>query len=117
MTLSDTGVLRSILGAALYLTVAVMSAMALGAIMRNTAAAITTFVAVFFVIPPMTNLLPASVTAHFVQYLPSNAGAMMLDGTYGLSHPLSPWSGFAVMCGCAAVLIALSALRLRRVDA
>ena len=53
-SLSDPGALRSVVGAALYLTVAGLTALALGALLRNTAAAITTFVAVFFVIPPLT---------------------------------------------------------------
>ena len=116
-SLSDPGALRSVLGAALYLTVAGLTAIALGALLRNTAAAITTFVAVFFVIPPLTQLLPTSLTDHFVQYLPSNAGAVMLDGNFGIAHPLAPWVGFAVMCSYAAVLIAFAAWRLRRVDA
>jgi hypothetical protein len=58
---------------------------------------------VFFVIPPLTNLLPTSLTDHFVQYLPSNAGAVMLDGTFGVAHPLTPWTGFGVMCSYAVV--------------
>ena len=116
-SLSDPGAVRSVVGAALYLTVAGMTALALGALLRNTAAAITTFVAVFFVIPPLTNLLPTSLTDHFVQYLPSNAGAVMLEGTFGVAYPLTPWTGFAVMCGYAVVLIAFAAWRLRRVDA
>src|SRR5664280_1853428 len=116
-SLSDAAALRSVLGAALYLTVAGLTAIALGALLRNTAAAITTFVAVFFLIPPLTNLLPASLTDHFVQYLPSNAGAVMLDGTFGVAHPLTPWTGLAVMCGYAVVLIGFAAWRLRRVDA
>jgi ABC-2 type transport system permease protein len=116
-SLSDPGALRSIIGAALYLTVAAMTALALGALLRNTAAAISTFVAVFFVIPPLTMLLPASWTDHFVQYLPSNAGGMLIDGTYGIAHPLSPWTGFAVMCAYAAVLTGAAAWRLRRADA
>jgi ABC-2 type transport system permease protein len=116
-SLSDPGAVRSIIGAALYLTVAALTALALGALLRNTAAAISTFVAVFFVIPPLTMLLPASWSDHFVQYLPSNAGAMLIDGTYGVAHPLSPWTGFAVMCAYAAVLTAAAAWRLRRADA
>jgi ABC-type transport system involved in multi-copper enzyme maturation permease subunit len=116
-SLSDPGALRSVVGAALYLTVAAMTALALGALLRNTAAAISTFVAVFFVIPPLTMLLPASWTDHFVQYLPSNAGGMLIDGTYGIAHPLSPWTGFAVMCAYAAVLTGAAAWRLRRTDA
>ncbi len=86
---SDPGALRSVIGAALYLTVAGLTAIALGALLRNTVAAITTFVAVFFVIPPLTNLLPAALTDQFVQYLPSNAGAVT-DGSFGVHYPLSP---------------------------
>ena len=52
-----------------------------------------------------------------MQYLPSNAGAVMLDGTFGIAHPLTPWTGFTVMCTYALVLIGLAAWRLRRVDA
>ncbi|HXL62115.1 MAG TPA: hypothetical protein VN959_15820 [Mycobacterium sp.] len=73
--------------------------------------------AVFFVNPPLAPLLPASWSGHFVQYLPSNAGAMMLQGTHGLANPLSPWTGFAVMCAYALALIAFAAWRLSRVDA
>jgi ABC-type transport system involved in multi-copper enzyme maturation permease subunit len=115
-SLTDPGALRSIVGAALYLTVAAISALALGALLRNTAAAISTFVAVFFVIPPMTMLLPASWSGQFVQYLPSNAGGMLIDGTYGVAHPLSPWTGFAVMCAYAVALIGLATWRLARTD-
>ena len=116
-SLADPGALRSVLGAALYVTVAGVTALALGALLRNTAAAITTFVAVFFVIPPLTLLLPASMTDRFVQYLPANIGGVLTGGTPGVSHPLAPWTGFAVLCGYAAVLIGFAAWRLRRVDA
>jgi len=116
-SLSDPGALRSVVGAALYVTVAGVTALALGALLRNTAAAITTFVAVFFVIPTLTLLLPASLTDHFVQYLPSNLGGVLTGGSSGLAHPLAPWTGFAVMCGYAAILIGIAAWRLRRVDA
>ena len=116
-SLSDPGELRSVVGAALYVTVAGMTALALGALLRNTAAAITTFVAVFFVIPPLTLLLPASLTDHFVQYLPSTIGGELVTGDSGVANSLAPWTGFGVMCGYAAVLIGFAAWRLRRVDA
>ena len=116
-TLSTAGALRSVIGAALYLTVAGITAVALGALLRNTAAAITTFVAVFFVIPPLTLLLPASLTDHFVQYLPSSIGGELVTGDSGVANSLAPWTGFGVMCGYAAVLIGSAAWRLHRVDA
>jgi len=116
-SLSDPDALRSVVGAALYVTVAGVTALALGALLRNTAAAITTFVAVFFVIPPLTLLLPASLTDQFVQYLPSNAGSVITGSGFGVAHPLAPWTGFAVMCGYAVVLMGFAAWRLRRADA
>jgi ABC-2 type transport system permease protein len=116
-SLSDPDALRSVVGSALYLTVAGVTALALGALLRNTAAAITTFVAVFFVIPPLTLLLPASLTDQFVQYLPSNAGSVIMGAGFGVAHPLAPWTGFAVLCGYAVVLIGFAGWRLRRVDA
>jgi ABC-2 type transport system permease protein len=117
VSLSDPAALRSVIGAALYLTVVGMTGLALGALFRNTAAAISTVVVVFFVLAPLTLLLPASWAAHFVQYLPSTSGAMLFSGSFGVANPLSPWTGFAVMCAYAVILIELAAWRLRRVDA
>jgi hypothetical protein len=117
VAISAPGALRSVIGAALYATVAGMTGMALGALLRNTAAGISTFVAVFFVIPPLTGLLPASWSSHFVQYLPSNAGEVLFGGARGLAHPLAPWTGFGVLCSYAVVLIGFAAWRLRRSDA
>jgi ABC-type transport system involved in multi-copper enzyme maturation permease subunit len=117
VAITAPGALRSVIGAALYVTVAGMIGLALGALFRNTAAGISTFVAVFFVIPPLTQLLPSSVSDHLTQYLPSNAGAVLYGGTHGVQNALSPWTGFALLCGYAAVMIAAAAWRLRRTDA
>jgi ABC-2 type transport system permease protein len=117
VAITAPGALRSVIGAALYVTVAGLIGIALGALFRNTAAGISTFVGVFFVIPPLTTLLPASVSGHLAQYLPSNAGAAIFGGDHGVQNALSPWIGFALLCGYAVVLIAAAAWRLRRTDA
>jgi len=117
VSIAAPGALRSIIGAALYGTVAGMIGVALGALFRNTAAGIATFAGVFFVIPPLTGLLPASISDHLSQYLPSYAGDALWGGARSVTNALSPWTGFAVLCGYAVVLIAAAALRLRRVDA
>ena len=109
--------LRSVIGAALYLTVAGMIGVALGALFRNTAAAIATFAGVFFVIPPLASLLPYSVSSHVTPYLPSNAGGVLWGGAQNAGNGLAPWTGFALLCGYAAVLIVAAAWRLRRSDA
>jgi ABC-type transport system involved in multi-copper enzyme maturation permease subunit len=109
--------LRSVIGAALYITVAGMIGVALGALFRNTAAGIATFAGVFFVIPPLASLLPSSVSSHLTPYLPSNAGAVLWGGTQNVQNALAPWTGFALLCGYAVVIIAAAAWRLRRSDA
>lgn len=117
VSISAPGALRSVVGAALYMTVAGMIGIALGGLLRNSAAGISTFVGVFFVIPPLAGLLPSSVSDHLTPYLPSNAGAALYGGATDVHNALSPWTGFAVLCVYAAVLIAASAWRLRHTDA
>jgi ABC-2 type transport system permease protein len=109
--------LRSVVGAALYLTVAGMIGVALGALFRNSAAGIATFAGVFFVIPLLAGMLPPSVSTHLTPYLPSNAGSAVWGGALNVQHALAPWTGFALLCGYTVVLISAAAWRLRRSDA
>ena len=116
VAISSPHALRSVIGAALYLTVAGLIGVALGALLRNTAAAVSVFTALFFVVPIVTNFFPASISDHVDKYLPSNAGGPIYGAT-GVDHALAPWTGFALVCGYAAVLIGVAAWRLRRADA
>src|SRR6266705_1860275 len=70
VAITAPGALRSVIGAALYVTVAGLIGVALGTLFRNTAAGIATFAGVFFVVPPLAGLLPASVSNHLTPYLP-----------------------------------------------
>jgi ABC-2 type transport system permease protein len=117
VSISSPGALRAVIGAALYLTVAGLIGMSIGSLLRNTAAGISTFVGAFFVLPPLAGLLPSSISNHLVQYFPSNAGEALYGGTHDVTNALSPWTGFAVLCAYAAVLIAAAAWRLQRKDA
>jgi ABC-type transport system involved in multi-copper enzyme maturation permease subunit len=116
ISLADPGVLRTVVGASLYLTVVVIIGLALGALLRKTAAGLSVFAAVFFVVPIVVGALPHKITG-FAPYLPSNAGGVLWGNPLTTAHALSPWAGFAVLCGYAVVLTALAAWRLRRRDA
>jgi ABC-2 type transport system permease protein len=116
ITLTDPGVLRTVAGASLYLTVVVVIGLALGALLRKTAAALSVFAAVFFVLPIVVNALPHNLTG-FAPYLPSNAGGELWGLSVTSAHALSPWTGFACLCGYAIALTAAAAWRLRRRDA
>ena len=59
-TLSQPNVLRAVIGSALYVTMCGLFAFAAGAILRHTAAAITTVIELLFVIPILAHLLPFS---------------------------------------------------------
>jgi ABC-2 type transport system permease protein len=116
ITLTDPGVLREVIGSSLYLTVVVVIGLALGALLRKTAAGLSVFAAVFFVLPIVANTLPQNIRG-FASYLPSNAGGELWGLSATSAHALSPWTGFAVLCGYAIVLTAAAAWRLRRRDA
>jgi len=116
ISLTDPGVLRTVAGSSLYLTVVVVIALALGALLRRTAAGLSVFAAVFFVIPIVVGALPHTITG-FAPYLPSNAGGTLWGNPLTTTQALSPWTGFAVLCGYAVVLTGLAAWRLRRRDA
>ena len=102
ISLSDPGVLRTLIGAALYLTVAAVVGLTLGALLRKTAAGISAFAALFLIARIIVVHLPHAI-ASVAPYLPSSAGGA-LWGQPLVTHPLGPWTGFAVLCGYAVVL-------------
>jgi ABC-2 type transport system permease protein len=117
ISLTDPGVLREVVGASLYLTVIAVIGLALGALLRRTAAGLSVFAAVFLVVPLVMAYLPASIKG-LAPYLPSDAGGDIWGaGKLFGGHQLGPWTGFAVLCGYAIVLTGLAAWRLRRRDA
>ncbi|MEU1518370.1 ABC transporter permease [Streptomyces sp. NPDC005811] len=114
-SLEAPGVARVVFGTALYLTVLAVLGVAIGMLTRNTAAGITTVLAVLFILPVLTQLLPAPVAEHLFPYLPSSAGR-----TLTVLHPdasmVGPWSGFILFCLYAACVLAGAAVVLKRRD-
>lgn len=110
------GVARCVIGAALYLTVVAVLALGLGTIVRNTAGGIAAFAAIFFVIPPLMNVLPSSWNNAISKYLPNNAGAAVFSLTHG-TDSLGAWTGFALFVGYALLALAIAAVVLKRRDA
>jgi ABC-2 type transport system permease protein len=108
-------VLRTVAGGPLYLTAAAVIGVALGGLLKKTAAGISAFAALFLVAPVVATYLPRSI-AGIAPYLPSSAGGA-LWGQPLVAHPLGPWTGFAVLCGYAVLLTGLAAWRLRHRDA
>ncbi len=106
---------RMVVGAGVYLVLVGLIGMALGGVFRNTAAGISSLVALFFVIPPVLDLLPASWANNIGPYLPSNAGEAFWGHPDG-AH-LSALAGLFVLLGWTVAAIAAAAVRLKTRDA
>ena len=116
LTLSSTGVIRSLVGAGAYLALVAVMGVALGGLLRSVAGGIATLIGGLLLLPVVADLLPGNWADSISPYLPGNAG----DAIFALtrdSNTLSPGAGLAVFAGWAALLLGLAAWRLMRADA
>ena len=117
-TLGGPGVLRAVIGSALYLTLCGLLAFAAAAIIRNTAAAITAMIGLLFVLPVLVNVLPDGWGTDLVRWLPTSA-ARVISATVGGQDPhlFSPWGQLTVFAVCTAVLLVVGGILFRKRDA
>jgi len=115
VSFSHPGVARSVIGGAAYLMLVGIFALGIGAIVRNTAGAIATFAGIFFVIPPLMNILPSSWNDAISKYLPSEAGRQLFSLTHD-ANSLSPAAGGLLFVGYCALTLAIAAVLLVRRD-
>jgi ABC-type transport system involved in multi-copper enzyme maturation permease subunit len=118
-TLAQPGVVRAVGGGGLVLTVLGLFALGLATVMRHSAAAITTYVGVLLVLPILVQALPSSISQPVTKFLPFHISNAMTSVTHVLGNgpSLSPWVGFAVLCGYAVVALAVGTWTLVRRDA
>jgi ABC-type transport system involved in multi-copper enzyme maturation permease subunit len=116
IALSDPGVARAVLGSALYLAAVGLLGLALGALLRSTAAAVAVLFGLLFGPQLLTGLLPAAWSDLVYPYLPVPAG-VAVTSVRPDPAALAPWTGFGLFCLYVAVVLALGAWRLRSRDA
>jgi regulation of enolase protein 1 (concanavalin A-like superfamily) len=125
LSLADGPALRAVLGTAAVLALVAVFAMALGALLRSTAAAVTVVI-VLLVLPQIViSGLPLGAANAVLLTTPAGGFAIQQtterfpqvqsvcnpeDGCY----PQGPWTGFAVLAAYTAVALALAAWRTRR---
>jgi len=117
VSLGDPAVIRAIIGLGLYLGMIGLFALAIGALIRHTAGALTAVVAVVLVANALAGLIPGRAGTYISAYLPSNAGLEILSSGRWAGNVLSPWQGYAVLCAWTVLLMALAAGLLIRRDA
>lgn len=116
LTISDPGVVRSLLGATVYLGFVGVIGVALGALLRSVAGAISALVAGLMLLPGLIELLPRTWHNAIQPYLPSEAGQSMY-ALHQEAHTLSPGFGLLVFAGWTALALAAGAWRLASSDA
>ncbi len=105
-----------IVGAVVYLVGIGLIGLALGFILRSTAAGIATLVGGVFIGPNLLNLLPESITDVFMKYLPSEAGSAMMTQMVD-PDLLSRGAGYAVFAAWVIGLLGLAAFLVKKRDA
>ena len=115
MTFSDAGVVRSLLGAGLYLGLVGVIGTALGALLRSVAGGISVLVGALMLVPGLISLLPSTWQTNISPYLPSNAGESILTLHRGATA-LSPAAGLAIFLGWTMLALAGAAYRLVHTD-
>lgn len=118
-TLAQPYALRAVLLSAAVVTVFGLLAYGAGAIIRNTAGAITAIFGVIFLIPLLAQALPASWFENLERWLPGGSSLEPISSgwAHGADHLFSAWGEFAVFCGYAAVLLAVGGWLFCRRDA
>lgn len=119
--LSDGEQVRALVGCVLYLATVAAFALAIGTLMRHSAGAIFTIVAVFFVVPLIFNIVVQATDAAWTDWvnklLPSVAGERIISRGMETDALLDPWVGYAVLVGYTVVLLVAAAITLKRRDA
>jgi ABC-2 type transport system permease protein len=117
-TISPGTVLVAIIGTALFVTVVTLIAFGLGAIIRHTAGAITSAIALMFVLSIIIQLLPDNWRWDIMRFFPDAAGRV-LSVTVGPPNPhlWSAWPQFLVTAIWAVVLVGTGGYLFRKRDA
>ena len=112
---SVTGVLRSVIGMALYLTAIALLGLGLGVLMRSAAASIGTLIGGVLILPGIAGaLLPAS-WSEILKYLPTNAA----DSFTSITPPateLSAGAGAVVLLAWVVLALGAASVAIRRRD-
>jgi ABC-2 type transport system permease protein len=115
-SLGDHGVLRVVLGTALYLTLIGIIGGALGWIVRSTPGALVAYFAVILVLPVIFGNVLGTWGKDIAKYMPSQAGGAFIS-TLPDGPSLKPLTGFFVLLAWVVVAVIAAVAQVRRRDA
>ncbi len=115
-SLSDSDVLRVVVGTGVYLTLIGLLGGAVGWIVRSTPGALVTLFAIILVLPVLLLLFHGAWATHVGAWLPTGAGSSF-STSLRMPGALAPWPGLAVMVAWVILAYALACVLLHRRDA
>jgi ABC-type transport system involved in multi-copper enzyme maturation permease subunit len=115
VAVSSPGVARALIGTAVYLAGISVLGVALGFLLRSTGLATGVLFAGLLVVPPLTTLLPNSISNLVTKLMPSNAGRSFAHLTPDKGM-LTAGAGLAVFLIWIATLLAIAAVVVHRRD-
>jgi len=115
-SLGQPQVLRAVAGGGLYLAAVGLLGFGIGALVRHTAGALSTFFGVLFALTALADLLPASWRNDVMPYMPVNAGTQIF-AVQRVHDSLAPWTGLGVLCLYAVAAITAATVLITRRDA
>ncbi|HEY2947848.1 MAG TPA: ABC transporter permease [Micromonosporaceae bacterium] len=118
LSLADEPIRRAAIGTVLYLGLVALLSLGVATIVRDTAGAITTVLAVLFAVP-MLAMVVSDPRWHtrIEKYAPMDAG-LAIQATRGLRGlPIGPWQGLGVLAAYAAAALLVGAVLFRVRDA
>ena len=116
VTLSTPGTLRAILGFGVVMALTSLIALALGALMRHNAAAISVALGTNLVVPGLLGIIPGSLGQHLSYAMPERAGQLIMDRTLDAGTPYGQWGGLAIITAWTVGLMALAFISIKRRD-
>ena len=116
--ITASAVLTAIIGTALFVTIVALIAYGVGSILRHTAGAIATVIALLFIVPILEQTLPNDWRWDIMRFLP-DAATRVISVTVGGTNPhlWSAWPQLGVTALWAAVLVGIGAYLFRKRDA
>jgi ABC-2 type transport system permease protein len=113
---------RKLYGVVIYTVLVALFALGIGTLLRHTAGAIFTVVAVFLVVPFIFSIVVAFASSldwvlDVNKFLPSVAGSAITPSGAQVPEVLDPWVGIGVLATYTAVIVVTGALRLKLDDA
>ena len=118
LTLSDDGVLASILNTGTCLALIAVFSMAIGTLLRNTAGGVVTAIGIIFVLPLVVSIVEgiADWIPDAARFLPSNAGTQLVTAGSIAEGSLTQLEGGLVLAAWAGVLLIISLIVTKRRD-